>query len=276
MKSYLVLIAPLVLLVTSCGSSPSVAQPVGSLRANSSFLLTETQRTKIARKIWQNESSGTVKGLTAWNEGEDFPSLGIGHFIWYPKGANGPFTESFPQFISFARQRGLTPPAIALTADAPWPSRSAFHSQFNTPAMSGLRSWLANNLTVQADFIIAKSQASLGKILSSASSADRARVQANYQKVSATPNGQYALIDYVNFKGEGINPKERYNGQGWGLLQVLQNMNSVPSGQAAASEFAASAKRTLGNRIKNSPSSRGESRWKSGWFNRCDTYARPL
>ena len=278
MKHFFTIYTPILLITVSCMTQGKVDGSFQStaLQAKSSFLLTNVQRTKIARKIWKNESSETIEGLTAWNEGEGFPSLGIGHFIWYPKGIQGPFTESFPQFVAFAKQQGKYPPAIARNADAPWPSREVFKSQFNSLEMIDLRNWLANNLTLQADFIIAKSQASLGKILNAASSADRARIQANYQKVSATPNGQYALIDYVNFKGEGINPKERYNGQGWGLMQVLLNMQSVPGGQPAAAEFAKSAKRTLGQRIDNSPKDRGEKRWKSGWFNRCETYARPL
>ena len=276
MKYSISLISVVFVLVVSCGTTSQSSYGQNSLQARSSFLLTETQRTKIARKIWQNESGQTKSGLTAWNKGEEFPSLGIGHFIWYPKGVNSAFTESFPQFIKFANSRGIKPPAIAQQADAPWPKREYFHAQFESSSMVSLRNWLASNLTLQADFIIAKSQGSLGKILNSAPSSDRARIQANYQKVSTTPNGQYALIDYVNFKGEGINTKERYNGKGWGLMQVLQNMKAVPSGQAASKEFSESAKRTLGQRIANSPSSRGEKRWKSGWFNRCDTYAEPL
>jgi hypothetical protein len=56
--------------------------------------LTAAQKASIGRKIWQNESGGTVEGLTAWNVGEEFPSLGIGHFIWYPAGFNGRFKPS--------------------------------------------------------------------------------------------------------------------------------------------------------------------------------------
>jgi hypothetical protein len=59
-------------------------------------------------------------------------------------------------------------------------------------------------------------------------------------------------------------------------MQVLGGMQYVPSGPAAATEFAASAKRALNRRIANSPPERGEARWREGWNNRCDTYARPL
>ena len=50
--------------------------------------LNGAQRKSGGMKIWQNESGATVSGLTHWNEGEEFPSLGIGHFIWYPHGFN--------------------------------------------------------------------------------------------------------------------------------------------------------------------------------------------
>ncbi len=238
-----------------------------------SVTLTAAQRATIGRKIWQNESGGTRNGLTAWNEGEAFPSLGIGHFIWYPTGTTGPFTESFPQFIAFARQRGASPPAVALTRGAPWSTRIAFQSEFNGRAMTELRDWLANNVALQTDFIIAKSRASLPKILQAAGG-DGNRVQANYNRTATSAGGQYALIDYVNFKGEGINPKERYRGQGWGLLQVLQEMRGNATGQAAAIEFSRAAKAVMARRVANSGGK--DERWHAGWQNRCATYAQPL
>ncbi|HEY8962796.1 MAG TPA: hypothetical protein VIM57_11390, partial [Luteolibacter sp.] len=139
-----------------------------------------------------------------------------------------------------------------------------------------LRKWLAANVSLQTDFVISRSRAALPKMLAAAPASERKRIEANYHKVASTAGGTYALIDYVNFKGDGINPAERYNGRGWGLMQVLGEMRDVAAGPAAASEFAAAAKRVLDRRIANSPPARGEARWKAGWHNRCDTYARPL
>src|SRR2546423_8459695 len=68
--------------------------------------LTHTEATRIGKKIWQNECNGTISGLTSWNAGEDFASLGIGHFIWYPEGKPGPFEESFPKLVAFVAQHG--------------------------------------------------------------------------------------------------------------------------------------------------------------------------
>jgi hypothetical protein len=238
--------------------------------------LTASQKAAIGRKIWQNESGGTVNGLTAWNAGEEFPSLGIGHFIWYPAGFQGRFSESWPQFVAFARERGAKLPAVALERHSPWRSRVEFQQDFNGPRMTALRNWLAENVGVQTDYIVARSQAALPKILAAAPAGERVRIEANYRKVATTPQGVYALVDYVNFKGDGTQASERYQGQGWGLLQVLGGMKDVPAGPAAASEFAASAKRALSRRIANSPPARGEKRWEQGWHNRCDTYGRAM
>jgi hypothetical protein len=234
------------------------------------------QKAAIGKKIWQNECAGTVTGLTTWNAGEEFPSMGIGHFIWYPAGFNGRFEESWPKFAAFARQRGADLPAVALERHSPWRSKAEFQKDFNGPRLTALRKWLAANVTLQTDFIIVRSREALPKIPAAAPASERARISANYQKVASTGQGTYALIDYVNFKGEGTQVTERYNGRGWGLLQVLGEMKDVPSGAPAASEFATAAKRVLSRRITNSPPARGEKRWEEGWHSRCTTYGRPL
>ncbi len=264
------------LFLIACSPTPQVIAPTQSTPTSTSVALSRSEMLKIGNKIWQNESGRKVSGLTAWNAGEEFPSLGIGHFIWYPTGVRGPFTESWPQFIQFALNRGAAPPAIARLRSCPWRSRAEFQSKTNSPEVAELRRWLAANVPLQAEFISQKSRAALSKIIAAAPAKDRARIQNNYRKVATTSNGTYALIDYVNFKGEGINPKERYRGQGWGLLQVLTEMKNTSAGQPAAQEFARSAKFCLGRRIANSPKSRGEARWKAGWFNRCNTYAKPF
>ncbi len=241
-------------------------------------VLSVENKRKIGMKIWQNESAGTVSGLTAWNSGEEFPSLGIGHFIWYPKNFRGPYTESFPSFIRYAQYRGAKgiPAWVIQSPHCPWSSQATFNVARTGPHLTSLRRFLASNVELQTDFILAKSQAALKKMILAAPVSQREAIYKNYVKVATTSNGYYALIDYVNFKGEGINPKERYKGHGWGLLQVLANMRTVSSGQPAAREFSLSAKRMLDLRIKNSNPSRGENRWRAGWHNRCDTYASPL
>ncbi|MGL5017401.1 MAG: hypothetical protein ACRDBP_04655 [Luteolibacter sp.] len=238
--------------------------------------LTAGQKLQIGKKIWQNECAGSVAGLTTWNAGEEFPSMGIGHFIWYPAGFEGRFEESWPSFVAFAKKSGAKMPAVALERHSPWKSKAEFQNDFKGPQLTSLRTWLAGNVGLQTDFIIARSRAALPKILAAAPASEKERIAANYQKVATTPQGTYALIDYVNFKGEGIQATEKYNGYGWGLMQVLGGMKEVPAGAPAAAEFSASAKRVLSRRIANSPPARGEKRWEEGWHNRCNSYARPL
>jgi len=239
--------------------------------------LTPAQRAAVGKRIWQNECAGTVEGLTTWNVGEDFPSLGIGHTLWFPAGHREPFTETFPQLARYLESRGKPAPVWARPpAPCPWPDRASFQRDFNSPRMKELRAWLASTITEQTDFLIARQRAALPKILEECPPQDRAVVRARFLALQAVPEGQFALIDYVNFKGEGINPRERYQGQGWGLLQVLQNMKGQPKGQAAVAEFARSAEATLMRRIELSPPARGEQRWSQGWKNRCRSYNRPL
>ncbi len=238
--------------------------------------LSAGQKAAIGRKIWQNECAGSVAGLTTWNAGEEFPSLGIGHFIWYPAGFKGRFEESWPRFAAFAKERGAELPAVALERHSPWTSKAQFQADFKGPRLTAIRNFLAENVTLQTDFIIARSRAALPKILAAAPAGEKTRIEANYAKVATTSQGTYALIDYVNFKGEGTQVSERYNGRGWGLLQVLGEMKDTSAGPAAASEFAAASKRVLSRRIANSPPARGEKRWEAGWHNRCATYGRPL
>jgi hypothetical protein len=261
---------PLLSCSSTQATNPTLAKP------NSTSKLSSAQKKKIGLKIWKNECGGTVNGLTTWNKGEEFPSMGIGHFIWYPKDFNGRWTESFPDFVRYAQASGRKdiPAWLLQSQHCPWNSKAAFQADFHGAKLTSLRTFLSNSVTLQTDFIIQKSQAALPKMLQAAPAADRKRVQTNYHLVATTTNGTYALIDYVNFKGEGINPRERYNNRGWGLLQVLSNMRPSKGGQDSARAFADSAKFTLDQRIKNSPAERGEKRWKEGWHNRCETYAR--
>ena len=227
---------------------------------------------RIGKRIWQNECGGTISGLTSWNVGENFASLGIGHFIWYPKGQRGPFDESFPKLVRFVSAHGAKLPQFLLAERdtfCPWNSRAEFQEAIDSPKMQQLRQFLVDTIDLQAQFLIARLQDALPKMVAQAG--DRENVQRQFDRVASSAQGCYALVDYVNFKGEGTLATERYHGQGWGLLQVLENMHGT---QSALDEFAASAKTTLRRRVANSPPERGEARWLPGWLARVDGYAK--
>ena len=246
---------------------------VNVVQAAAPVRISDADARRIGRRIWQNECNGTVAGLTSWNSGEDFASLGIGHFIWYPKGMRGPFEESFPKFLDFAHERKVTAPVWLNQANAcPWNSRAEFSSAQNSPQMRELRQFLANTVDLQAQFLVARLQQSLAKMLQEAGPGQRDNVERQFARVAGTPHGCYALVDYVNFKGEGVLETERYRGKGWGLLQVLEQMHGTEPGAAATHEFAANAAAVLRQRVQNSPSARHEARWLPGWLNRVRSY----
>ena len=235
--------------------------------------LSPAETRRIGNRIWQNECGGTVAGLTSWNTGENFASLGIGHFIWYPKGVRGPFDESFPKFVEFARGRGTKLPAVLTTNEnCPWNSRAEFNQAAQSPPMKELRAFLARTIDLQAEFLVHRLREALPKMLAEGGASNHARVQERFDCVASTAMGCYALVDYVNFKGEGVLATERYAGQGWGLLQVLEGMTPETTGRAAVKSFADSAKMVLKNRVRNSPPERNEARWLPGWLKRVDTY----
>lgn len=244
----------------------------------SSIHLTPAQAQAIGRKIWQNEAGGKVELLTHWNKGEDFGSFGIGHFIWYPAGHRGPFTESFPGVLDALAASGRTLPAwLQGHPPCPWPTRDAFYADFHGPKLNELRALLADTVDVQALYAAHRLEAALPQVLAAADPAERPVLEARFNNVAAAPNGVYALVDYVNFKGEGVNPAERYNGQGWGLLQVLELTADAPAGQPSVEAFEKAADAALTRRVANAPADRKgrEQGWLPGWRVRLKTYLTP-
>lgn len=235
--------------------------------ADAQVQLSDSQALEIGKRIWRNECAGTVDGLTSWNRGEDFASLGIGHFIWYPQGKRGPFEESFPKLMAYLSANGIKVPSWAM-APCPWSTRDAFMADFQGPRLKEVRKLLVDTVPWQARFCALRLEGALPKMLAEAPASERDRIKTNFYRVAAQPLGMYALIDYVNFKGEGVSPTERYNGQGWGLLQVLEAMGDGPPMQ----EFSKAADRVLTRRVANSPKDRNEAKWLPGWRNRVRTY----
>ena len=224
---------------------------------------------KIGRGVWKNECGGTREGLTSWNVGENFASMGIGHFIWYPAGVEGPFEESFPKLLIFLRARGAKPPGW-VGEDCPWGNRGEFERALGGEKMRELRDFLAGTIGLQGQFLAERLREALPKMLASVRSGERERVRGQFERVMGAKGGAFALIDYVNFKGEGVKESERYGGRGWGLLQVLEGMKG--SGGGAVEEFGRSAEKVLEERVKRAPAERGEGRWLAGWKGRVRAY----
>lgn len=229
--------------------------------------------TELATRIWRNEAGGSVEKLVWWNEGEAFVSAGIGHFLWYPREKTAPFTQTFPDVLRFLQKKGNKLPAWINEQDmsCPWNARSQVVGAADK-RLQELRMFLHTTIADQAEFIVNRYTKATQSILKSLCRDERQRMENHMRLIGATPQGLYALIDYVNFKGEGTNPKERYNNQGWGLLHVLRALDTKLVNENPCKAFAQAAEKILRQRVRNAPKERHEERWLAGWLNRIATY----
>ena len=206
--------------------------------------------------------------------------MGIGHWTWYPAGPRKhTFGNSFPGLLTHMERRGIAlPPWLrqAKHTGAPWRSRTDLMRQKGSYKIRQLENLLFATRDIQAEYIIQRAKRAMPNLVRKTPSHLRSHVARNINAVANTPGGWYALVDYVNFKGEGLHRSGGYRGQNWGLLQVLENMQPSRPGQQALNNFSNSALSVLQRRVRNSPPRRNERRWLSGWANRINTYRRPL
>jgi hypothetical protein len=229
------------------------------------LLMPSEQVEHIGKKIYRNECNNNPKLLVFWKKGEEFPSCGIGHFIWYPKNQSYIFKEQFSHLLNYLQKRAVTIPSwIDASFSCPWVQQEyeagAYQSQINE-----LRTLLESTISLQAHFIIDNFKRDIALL----------KLAENLKKrlnaLMGDAQGLFAVIDYVHFKGMGTNVTERYHGQGWGLVQVLENMHHELS-HSLLEQFVESAKKVLAQRVKNAPPERKEEQWLPGWCNRVNRY----
>ncbi|WP_178862333.1 hypothetical protein [Thiomicrorhabdus cannonii] len=245
----------------------------------------------IGERIYQNECAGQTRYLTHWGKGEAFPSFGIAHFIWFPKGVDAPFEETFPALFDFLMKTSTpqtsAPPSWlaslwsqngAQTAgfDAPWQSKIQFEQAGSSPEMAALRDWLSQTRREQAEFVVQSFHTRWQQTVQTKAQAEQQSLQQKLSRLMQFKAGTFAIVDYFNFKGIGGNDKEQYQGVGWGLIEVLQQMPAAlfnqPDNVLLLQGFVESAKQRLQTRVDLAPAERAESRWLAGWFKRLDGY----
>lgn len=236
----------------------------------------------IAARIYRNEARGQVQNLTHWGAGEDFPSLGIGHFIWFPAGVDAPFDESFPALVDYLEQEqggcrtmpGWLAERHRQEFDAPWPDKATFDAALDSGEMQELRQWLGHTAPQQARFIVSSFVERWNRLELPAG--EMRALTELLQRMVEAPQGLFAVIDYVNFKGLGTNPRERYRGHGWGLLQVLRDVAVLRQPEDGPLDlvrrFSDAAAGRLKNRAALAPPERDEGRWLPGWIRRVSRY----
>lgn len=229
----------------------------------------------IGVKIWFNESGGSIKGLTEWNDGESFASLGIGHFLWHPYSNKNraSFDSGFPRLVRYIEKKGSKVPTwLRGNLYCPWNNRQEFLQAQNSPRMIQLRLFLQQTIPIQAEYLVKQLEETLPDLLASAPQEDRASIYHNFHTLARTPAGIYALVDFLNFKGAGISDSRRNYEHGSGLLHVLKGMSRAPRGSTPLQAYVWSAKNALIRRVEHAPPSAHHERWLGGWFNRLNTY----
>ena len=230
------------------------------------FNVSPQQLDRIAEKIYQNECARKREYLVWWSENEEFPSLGIGHFLWLPNDLKVPFEASFKKFLDICIYNNIEIPQILSNYNdgCIWSDRNEFLDPKSSDQIEQIKVWLENTKDIQAEFLYQRALNMLEDIIEY----DPA-TRINIEKLLASDIGKFVVIDYINFKGSGLNFNERYKHQGWGLLQVLQSMKFNPDPVDA---FIQSAIEVLKNRIKNSPPERNEKVFLKGWIKRFESY----
>ncbi len=264
--------------------------------------ISDEEAAEIGQKIWQYEGGGKI--LVWWDDTGECPSFGINNYLWFQQGHKASFEESFPPLIDFMLSKGADVPKwMRSKPPAPWRTRAELfgesvvpeHIRTNppknwamtpemfalqdSPRIAELKGFLGRTVALQARYSVRRMIDSLPKMLADVPKPERPAVERQFYRVACSRGGLFDLVDYVNFKGEGTNPNERYKSpggqmQGWGLLQVLQHMSGEGSGPAALKEFADAAEWAMRRRVDNAPAERreGDRRWLDGWIKRIRNY----
>lgn len=220
--------------------------------------------------IYKNEIGNNRQNLVFWNPNESFPSLGIGHFVWYPAGYNKSNTDTLPKLVSFYKSKGIDVPKVLQNRYAPWTNRQQLEQARSRGEIEHVIEFFERTKDVQILFIYERLKSSLPQMMLSSDNPELVKYQ--FDRVATAKNGLYPLIDYVNFKGEGLNTSKAYNDVGWGLRQILEDLDGSKS-STALNEFADSCTKILKKRVRNQPRGKNEEVFLPGWIKRCQSYA---
>jgi hypothetical protein len=230
----------------------------------STFFPNDEKIAVFEKKIKKNELSFSPYQLVYWNPHEPFPSLGIAHFIWFPKNQSFPYEEAFPKLLKYLKTQGCNLPTW-LNADfsCPWSNRNEFENDLNR--QKELRTFLENTSNLQSRFIVINSFETFEKIIASFDETKKPLIMARFKNLLKDSRGLFALIDYNHFKGSGLHAQEFREGFGYGLKQVLEAMTGDD-----IEDFVKTAQDVLKKRVELS--SGKEDKWLSGWLKRINRY----
>jgi hypothetical protein len=263
------------------------------------FLQNSQDRKRLIQRIWQRESHGNIAGLTAWNQGEDFASVGFNHSLWQRERKS-----TINYFAEFAHVQGLTNIPQELSAPLPdylntqekW-QNALDDAATQTPSthagkkLHELQKFFLRDEVqdLQLDFILQDLQQfrrSLFTAVNKVTDEDRrarwqaqlSAIEANYDWLARDESSFLAMFDYLSFKGNGFEEGNISIGLSsrnvtldthWGLLQVLARLDRKAFSQDPLKAFTQAGSLVLQERAERWQE---DKKWILGWTNRLSDY----
>ncbi|MFZ4116138.1 MAG: hypothetical protein ACOYK6_05380 [Chthoniobacterales bacterium] len=223
--------------------------------------------TEPKEKVVQDGVAYEEPTLLSWDE-RGFAYVGVCESIWYPEmpAADKKFVGDWEGFCADLKNRGMEVPELTLHS-APWHSQEELDADLanlkksdqeignldqitRKNELNDLLTFLKREDVMKIEYgtlvdrlekaIDPNSEASMLKNLPPAKAEI---IKKNFDLVAAindkvgNPLGLYALVDYCNFKGEGVAPAEHYNTQAWGLGEVLFQMEDLCSDISTLNDY---------------------------------------
>ena len=132
---------------------------------------------KVSQRIWLNETNGNRDA------------------IWFPAGKTATFEEDFPPLLEFLRKESVHLPSWldkTPIPPCPWTNRTDFMKKFNSPEMKQLRQFLLDTMAGQTQFLVARAQGAMDKILENTpDNVERERIISQFSRIARASKDLY-------------------------------------------------------------------------------------
>jgi hypothetical protein len=225
--------------------------------------------------VWPNKNKNKLKLLA-----------GYGHLEWFFDFVPSKDGYSFNSWLlQYKKTTSSTlsklPEWLSDTTEPPWESQLEFDQDKAKPSgkYKELVDFLEETMDQQTSFIAERAEKAIPLITDTLTDSQIKTFNSNLNRLiydsRDQPNrlGIWMVTDYIHFKGEGTLDSEVYDGFGWGLKQVILEMEQYKN-EAPVSAFVLAAKKVLNQRIEHSPG-KTDSKYRKEWFKRLDSYLNP-
>lgn len=238
--------------------------------ANGSAPMKVTDRT--IDLIYMNETGGKPDALIIKNDKENVCSLGIGHFIWYPTGVKQQYKETFPGLLKeLQKTDGAFKGAVdvEIPPTCPWKSTSELNAAKSTDVYKRLVAGLTSpaGKRVQVNYMIERAREAIAETAKEDPDSVKKMLD-----LLETEQGTYAVIDYVNFKGNSAET-EAYGDFHWGFKTAIYVMSKDET-LKPEKRFQIAVETLLEMRVEEAKKlGKDESSFLTGWLKRVNTYS---